>query len=223
MARMRCSVVLLLLLLTTTCRAEDDDEDDLSTNKSENADFKYVTCGSVIKLKHQNSGARLHSHEIPYGSGSQQQSVTGQPDSGDLNSFWTVKGPYGKTCKVGSHVKIGTPFRLEHLNTKKNLHSHDYQSPITKQFEVSAFGDKGDGDINDNWVVEPVEKASDVHWLRGQQIRLKHSGTSRYLSTSSSHKYSNPINGQQEVSCVTKATSDTIWATAEGIHFPALS
>lgn len=35
-----------------------------------------VTCRSVIKLRNLR-GAFLHSHEIPYGSGSGQQSVTG--------------------------------------------------------------------------------------------------------------------------------------------------
>lgn len=29
-------------------------------------DHQYVTCGSVIKLKHVETQARLHSHEITY-------------------------------------------------------------------------------------------------------------------------------------------------------------
>ena len=36
-----------------------------------------VSCGSVIKLKHKESGHHLHSHQIAWGSGSGQQSVTG--------------------------------------------------------------------------------------------------------------------------------------------------
>ncbi len=36
-----------------------------------------VTFGSLIKLVHEGSKAKLHSHEIAYGSGSGQQSVTG--------------------------------------------------------------------------------------------------------------------------------------------------
>lgn len=38
-----------------------------------------VTCGSIIKLKHKNTKTRLHSHEVTYGTGSGQQSVTGFP------------------------------------------------------------------------------------------------------------------------------------------------
>lgn len=51
-----------------------------------------VTCGSVIKLKHAASGYDLHSHEISYGSGSGQQSVTGYQDTSDANSLWSVHG-----------------------------------------------------------------------------------------------------------------------------------
>lgn len=51
-----------------------------------------VTCGSVLKLMHVNTKYRLHSHEIPYGTGSGQQSVTGFPKGDDTNSFWVVRG-----------------------------------------------------------------------------------------------------------------------------------
>lgn len=37
------------------------------------ADFKYVTCGSVLKLLNPKHNVRLHSHEVKYGSGSGQQ------------------------------------------------------------------------------------------------------------------------------------------------------
>jgi len=36
-------------------------------------DFKYVTCGSVVKLLNNQHNVRLHSHEVKYGSGSGQQ------------------------------------------------------------------------------------------------------------------------------------------------------
>ncbi len=51
-----------------------------------------VTCGSVVKLKHATSEYDLHSHEISYGSGSGQQSVTGYKDTSDAASLWAVKG-----------------------------------------------------------------------------------------------------------------------------------
>lgn len=38
---------------------------------------QQVTCGSVVKLVNQAHKVRLHSHDVKYGSGSGQQSVTG--------------------------------------------------------------------------------------------------------------------------------------------------
>ena len=38
---------------------------------------EMVTCTSIIKLQNVQRGVRLHSHEVKYGSGSGQQSVTG--------------------------------------------------------------------------------------------------------------------------------------------------
>lgn len=51
-----------------------------------------VTCGSLIKLLHIGTNHRLHSHEIAYGSGSGQQSVTGFSGADDANSYWIVRG-----------------------------------------------------------------------------------------------------------------------------------
>jgi dolichyl-phosphate-mannose--protein O-mannosyl transferase len=53
-----------------------------------NAFLSQVTCGSVIKLMHERSKYRLHSHEVAYGSGSGQQSVTAFPTGDDSNSYW---------------------------------------------------------------------------------------------------------------------------------------
>lgn len=51
-----------------------------------------MTCGSVIKLQHSQTGHLLHSHDIAYGSGSGQQSVTGFQGGDDSNSYWVVRG-----------------------------------------------------------------------------------------------------------------------------------
>jgi len=47
-----------------------------------------VTYGTVLKLMHEKTKFRLHSHDVPYGSGSGQQSVTGFPSVDDSNSYW---------------------------------------------------------------------------------------------------------------------------------------
>ncbi|CAN0267378.1 unnamed protein product, partial [Hapterophycus canaliculatus] len=49
-----------------------------------------VTCGSVIKLRHDNTRFHLHSHVIKWGGGSGQQSVTGHGGEDDQGSMWIV-------------------------------------------------------------------------------------------------------------------------------------
>ena len=48
-------------------------------------------------------------------------------------------------------VKCGDTIRLLHIATRRNLHSHLFQSPLSNNQEVSAFGENGDGDEGDNW------------------------------------------------------------------------
>lgn len=96
---------------------------------------------------------RLHSHDVKYGTGSGQQSVTATELQEDINSHWLIKAATGKTCLRGEPIKCGSVIRLEHVDTKKNLHSHNFQSPLSGNQEVSCYGDKGEGDSGDNWNV----------------------------------------------------------------------
>ena len=52
---------------------------------------QYVTCGSVLKLLNVDYKVRLHSHDVKYGTGSGQQSVTGTEVQEDVNSHWIIK------------------------------------------------------------------------------------------------------------------------------------
>ena len=152
-------------------------------------DLPYVTCGSVVKLININYNIRLHSHDIKYGSGSGQQSVTGVDESEDANSYWQVKGPMssgtqgstttggteGPTCVRGTPIKCGSVVRLQHLNTGRNLHSHLFSSPLSGNQEISAFGEHGTGDTGDNWtIVCPGD-----YWERDETVRLKHADTEK--------------------------------------------
>ena len=47
-------------------------------------------------------------------------------------------------------VKCGSTLRLQHLATKRSLYSHYFQSPISHNQEVSAFGENGQGDEGDH-------------------------------------------------------------------------
>lgn len=58
-----------------------------------------MTYGSVIKLMHDKTKYRLHSHDVPYGTGSGQQSVTGFPGGEDSNSYW-VGDPSARSAWV---------------------------------------------------------------------------------------------------------------------------
>ena len=187
-----------------------------------------VSCGSVVKLKHKETGHHLHSHQIAWGSGSGQQSVTGHGSNNDPGAMWVVKeGHNGEVCEAGTIVECGKKIRFEHAQTGKNLHSHLFTSPISNQQEVSAYGDNGQGDTGDNW--EVICDAGKKHWTRGDAVQFKHSDTGKFLITSAGHKFNQgncgpgcPIMGQTEVSCgSTRDVSKLKWLAGQGVYFPA--
>jgi dolichyl-phosphate-mannose--protein O-mannosyl transferase len=64
--------------------------------------------------------------------------------------LWIIKGPDGKSpCLTGEKVKCGDMIRLEHMNTGKNIHTHNaFASPVSHRQEVTGYGDDGDGDTS---------------------------------------------------------------------------
>jgi len=172
----------------------------------------YVTCGSVVRLLNANYMTKLHSHDVKYGSGSGQQSVTGTDDDVDANSYWQIKGSTEKGCERGAPIKCGSSIRLEHIPTGKNLHSHLFSSPLSGNQEVSAFGDGGEGDTGDNWVLS----CSEDLWERGVNVRFKHVDTDKWLSVSG-RTYGRPISGQMEVVGAKYQDSSCYWKTTEGV------
>lgn len=62
---------------------------------------EYVTCGTVAKLYNVDLKVRLHSHDVKYGAGSGQQSVTGTDVAEDINSHWQIRAKTGNYCKRG--------------------------------------------------------------------------------------------------------------------------
>jgi len=177
------------------------------------SDLQHVTCGSVVKLMNNNYKTRLHSHDIKYGSGSGQQSVTAVDDQEDGNSYWAVKGPVDAPCTRGVPVKCGATVRFEHLTTGKNLHSHLFSSPLSGNQEISAFGKDGQGDTGDNWVAV----CNDDYWERTEIFRLKHVDTEKWLSISG-RTFGRPINGQMEVIGSGYSDSSAYWLVMEGVY-----
>lgn len=131
---------------------------------------RYVTCGSVIKLLNTDHRVRLHSHDVKYGTGSGQQSVTGIEIKEDVGSHWVVKAANGKICPRGQPIKCGSLIRLEHLESKRNLHSHIFSSPLSSQQEISCYGENGEGDTGDHWKVicsgKLKERTGSEAWLK---------------------------------------------------------
>jgi len=221
-------------------KKEDEDDEDLDDDTPLYAEF--VTCGSVLKLEHVQTGRRLHSHDVKYGSGSGQQSVTGYSPKDDSNSLWVVHTfagtEGGRGCVQGAYIRDGAVVKLTHLNTGKNLHSHgQHTSPLSGNQEVSAYGEDGVGDAGDKWILqlEPLEgdvrkraeaDGTNKYWRRGQKFRLQHVDTGLYLSAAPKSIYSNPIAGQMEINCLKKNKSAkdralTVWRSAEGYFFPS--
>lgn len=62
---------------------------------------QYVTYGSVIKLMNVDYNVRLHSHDVKYGTGSGQQSITGTELMEDLNSHWAILNVTNSPYKRG--------------------------------------------------------------------------------------------------------------------------
>ena len=176
-----------------------------------------VTYGSTVKLMHEKTKVRLHSHDVAYGSGSGQQSVTGFPEIDDSNSYWIVRPTLDSSAKQGDAVETGSIIRLQHMRTRRWLHSHLHASPLSGNLEVSCFGGDGQSDTGDYWRLEIEGK--DKVWKRDQKVRLRHVDTGGYLH-SHNKKYNRLGGGQQEVCGVRDKRAENIWSTAEGVYLP---
>uniref|UniRef100_A0A3P9ME77 Stromal cell-derived factor 2 n=1 Tax=Oryzias latipes TaxID=8090 RepID=A0A3P9ME77_ORYLA len=175
-------------------------------------ELSFVTCGSVVKLLNVKHNVRLHSHDVRYGSGSGQQSVTGVTTVEDSNSYWSIRGTRDALCQRGTPVKCGQAIRLTHVNTGRNLHSHYFASPLSSNQEVSAFGEEGEGDHLDEWTVHCAGSV----WKREEAIRFRHKATDVLLSVTG-EQYGRPIHGQMEVHGMASPSQHSLWKAMEGI------
>lgn len=85
-----------------------------------------------------------------------------------------------QTCTSAAEaVKCGDIVRLTNVATRRTLHSHNSQSPLSKQQEVTAYEGNDPGD---DFKVECTQ-SRDV-WRRGEKVRLLHVVTNKYLGGS---------------------------------------
>jgi len=144
--------------------------------------------------------------------------VTAVSTPSDVNSYWTIKPSFssdGSDCSPGSVLKNGVKLRLQHVQTKKFLHSHRHRSPLSGQQEVSCLEPLNTGD---DWIVILDSNDRSGVWNQGEKFRLMHADTQMYLH-SHKHTFGNPIPGQQEVTGFpTKGDSQNVWTAEEGIY-----
>ena len=184
-----------------------------------------VTCGSAVTLQNKDSKFYLHSHGIAWGSGSGQQSVTAHDSVSGPGNMWQVKSGHRKPmCEASQAIACGDRVRLEHVQTGRLLHSHLFKAPLSGNQEVSCFGDGGEGDTGDDWIVEC--DAGATHWIRGQPVTLRHADTGKVLSTSKTAMFNQqncgggcPIMGQTEVSASQYSDNKSKWMTSQGVYF----
>ena len=193
-----------------------------------------------MRFRHVSSGYHLHSHGISYGSGSGQQSVTAVSSDDDSGSLWQLREAHrSPALAIGSAVSCGDVVRLQHVTTRRYLHSHLHSSPLTNQQEVSGYGEGSHSDSGDNWRVDctasgrpvgsriPLPSSPDA--APPLSISLQHVDTGKRLHTRRQDEFTQqncrgcPIIGQLEISAHQAAAADAAaqWSIPHsGVLFP---
>lgn len=187
---------------------------------------REVAYGAVITLKnHKTGGGYLHSHWhlYPEGVGARQQQITTYTHKDD-NNKWLIK-PYN-TDELPENVtlvKNGDLVKLEHVATRRNLHSHREQGPMTKKhLQVTGYGENGTGDANDIWkiVVEGKGEGETVETVTSK-LKLVH-----YLQhcvlTTTGKQLPKWAYEQQEVTCNPNLRDNNAYWNIEDNIFPKL-
>ncbi|AGO09941.1 AaceriAAL050Wp [[Ashbya] aceris (nom. inval.)] len=121
-----------------------------------------VYYGSEVVIRHSNSlGGYLHSHELAYPGGSEEQQIT-LADFEDANNQWTVEPVYNEAMddiiSSAQPVRNGDLIKLRHVQTGKLLRASAAKPPVSQQDydqEVSCTGDSGySGDSDETWRID---------------------------------------------------------------------
>lgn len=197
---------------------------------AQDEDTEFVTCGSVIKLSHIEKGTKYYlssdGQRINGRGSSGQQLVTASPESNLMSSLWIVKEGHGEPpCPTGTKVRLVSKFRLTHLETGANLHSHDRRSPLSSQQEVTGYGEHGEGDESDDWMLHPKTRTRDAYWRIGEDYFMSHFETHHYLGCTEQAKFTQqncgrgcPVENHLEVFGRVKADTYGFWKTETGIY-----
>lgn len=175
----------------------------LENNKIENSPRDVVYGSDVTIRSHGLSPNLLHSHVQTYPGGSNQKQVTGYGFA-DGNNVWQIKFPRSSANQLDFNntlngqiltVRDGDEIRLQHKETKTNLHSHEIAAHVSRGcYEVSGYGSEEIGDGKDDWIIEIVEqrKSSNPEFPAEDQttlhpvstfFRLRHKELGCYLTS----------------------------------------
>ena len=149
-----------------------------------------VTCGSTLKLAHETSKARLHSHEVSYSRGSQQQSVTAFPESDDANSYWLVQGTVVRALRRARNASRAP--RAAGPRARPALANACCRAPRGPRRGCAAHGRCPHAPPPPQ--AQPCTPGAPV--AKKQKLRLQHTATRRWLH---SHLFQSPLSGNQEV------------------------
>ena len=130
--------------------------------------------------------------------------------------------PEGITsCELAKPIPCNTVIRLTHMSTSRNLHSHEKHSPMSKQQEVTGYGQgDGKGDSGDDWIVRCVAPRA-KYWNREEPFHLFHCDSSKFLGTSKTLSYTIDNTGRSSIKLCEQLAS-TVSRTG-GISTPSLS
>jgi len=213
--------IFLILFSFITC--ENMSEEDIKAT----IESKTITYGSSLRIQNIISKYHLSSFGMNWSTGSHLQVVTAVKSDKELNGLFTIKEGETYPVKIsGEPVLCGDVIRLEHVATGKNLHSHEFKSFVTNSQEACAFGDDGNGDVNDNFRIT-CYKQNDNDIITGKtEFFLQHVPTENWLYVNyKTSKYNDnncrgcPIRGQREVSLTTNKDKQCLWKVIGGIIF----
>ena len=213
----------IYILLFSFVFCENMSEEDIKAT----IESKTITYGSSLRIQNIITKYYLSSSGMNWSTGSGLQIVTAVQSDKDINSLFTIKEGDTYPVKInGDPVLCGDVIRLEHIITGKNLHSHDFKSFVTNSQEACAFGEDGNGDVNDNFRIS-CYKQNDNDTITGStQFFLQHVPTESWLYINyktSMYDDGNcrgcPIRGQREVSLTKKKDKQCLWKVIGGIIF----
>ena len=215
--------IILTTILLSLITCENMSEEDIKAT----IESKTITYGSSLRIQNTITKYYLSSFGMNWSSGSGLQIVTAVQSDKDINSLFTIKEGETYPVKInGDPVLCGEVIRLEHIATGKNLHSHDFKSFVTNSQEACAFGEDGNGDVNDNFRITCYKQENNETITGKTEFFLQHVPTEKWLYINYKTSMFNdnncrgcPIRGQREVSLTSKKDKQCLWKVIGGIIF----